>query len=137
MDGLKAAIKNGADLDEKEPAGGSSPLITACVFGKTELAKELVKAGANVNQTNNDGSTALHTAAFFCRNEIVKMLLENNIDKSIKNNAGSTAFDSVNAPFEAVKGIYEYFAKTYAPLGLELDFEEIEATRPVIAEMLK
>jgi hypothetical protein len=36
-----------------------------------------------------------------------------------------------------VQGFYEYFAKTYEPLGLKLDFKQIEATRPVIAEMLK
>ncbi len=130
-------IKNGADINEKEPAGGSSPLITACVFGQTEAALALIKAGADVNQTNNDGSTALHTAAFFCRTEIVKALLANGIDKSIQNNAGSTAAESVAAPFEAVKPIYDYFSKVYEPLGLKLDYEKIQETRPVIAEMLK
>ncbi len=130
-------IKARNDINIKEQMGGSTPLITATVLGKTEIALALINAGADVNTKNNDGSTALHSAAFFCRTEIVKALLENGIDKNIKNNAGSTAFDSVNAPFEAVKGIYEYFAQAYKPLGLKLDFEEIETTRPIIAEMLK
>lgn len=137
MEMVKYHIQSGSDLNEKEPAGGSSPLITASVFGQTEAALALIEAGADVNQTNNDGSTALHTAAFFCRTEIIEALLANGIDKTIKNNAGSTVAESVAAPFEAVKPIYDYFSKVYEPLGLKLDFERIEATRPVIAEMLK
>lgn len=112
-------------------------MTTAAVFGKTEIALALIDAGADVNITNNDGSTALHTAAFFCRTEIVKALLAKGADKNLKNNAGSTALESVLAPYSAVQGIYEYFAKTYEPLGLKLDFEQLKTTRPVIAEMLK
>ncbi len=134
---VKYHINTGSDLNEKESAGGSSPLITACVFGQTEAALVLIDAGADVNQTNNDGSTALHTAAFFCRTEIVEALLKAGIDKTIKNNAGATAAESVSVPFEAVKPIYDYFTKIYEPLGLKLDYERIKSTRPVIAEMLK
>ena len=130
-------IKTGSDLNEKEPEGGSSPLITATVFGQTEAALALINAGADVNQTNNEGSTALHAAAFFCRTEILEALLTHGADKSIKNNAGSTAAESVAAPFEAVKGIYDYFSKVYEPLGFSLDYEKIKSTRPVIAKMLK
>lgn len=136
VEAVKSIIASGADLNEKEPAGGSSPLMTACVFGKTEIAKVLIDAGADLNVTNNDGSTALHTAAFFCRTEIVKALLNKGIDTSVVNNSGATAAQSVMAPFEAVKGIYEYFAKVYEPLGLQLDLDRIEKTRPVIAEII-
>ena len=137
MEMVNYHINSGSDLNVKEPAGGSSPLITACVFGQTEAALALIEAGVDVNQTNNDGSTALHTAAFFCRIEIVKALLAHGIDKTIKNNAGSTATESVAVPFEAVKPIYDYFSKVYEPLGLKLDYKKIQETRPVIAEMLK
>ena len=136
MKAVQSHIHAGSDLNKKEPAGGSSALITACVFGKTEIALALIEAGADINQTNNEGSTALHTAAFFCRTKIVKSLLENGIDINVKNSAGSTALESVRAPFQMVKGIYEYFAKTYKPLGLTLDLERIEATRPVMAELI-
>lgn len=133
---VKSYIQNDTDINKKETAGGSSPLIVASVFGKTEIALALIEAGADINQTNNDGSTALHTAAFFCRTEIVKSLIEHECDKSIRNNAGSTAAESVTFPFSAVKEIYDYFSKVYEPLGLKLDYERIEATRLVIAEML-
>ena len=137
MEMVKYHIKSGSDLNEKEPEGGSSPLITATMFGQTEAALALIEAGADMNQTNNDGSTALHTAAFFCRTEIIEALLENGIDKTIKNNSGATAAESVSAPFAAVKPIYDYFSKVYEPLGLTLDYERLEKTRPEIAEMLK
>jgi fucose 4-O-acetylase-like acetyltransferase len=134
---IRQHIKAGSDLDEKEPAGGSSPLITAITFDRTEVAMALIEAGADVNFINNAGSTPLHTAAFFCRPEIVKVLLEKGADKNIRNKAGSTAFESVTVPYDAVRGIYDYFGKAYGPLGLELDTVYIKATRQVIAEMLR
>ncbi len=130
-------IKAGSDLNEKEPNGGSSPLIIAAVFGKTDVALALIEAGADVNLINNEGSTALHSAAFFCRIDIVEKLLANDADKNIQNNTGSTALVSVIAPFDAVVGIYDYFGKTLGPIGLELDYEYIKTTRPKIAELLK
>jgi len=136
LSAVKQHILAGSDLDEKEPQGGSSPLITAAVFGKTEVAMVLIEAGADLNFKNNEGSTPLHSAAFFCRKEIVEVLLANGADKNIKNKAGSTALDAVSGPFEELKGIYEYFQSSLGPLGLELDYELIKNTRPKIAEML-
>lgn len=129
-------ITAGSNLDEPDAVGGSSPLITAVVFGKTRIALALIDAGADINFQNNEGSTPLHTAAFFCRKEIVEALLANKADASIKNNAGSTALESVAGPFESVKGFYDYFRKAFGPLGLELDDEQLKLTRPVIADML-
>ena len=53
------------------------------------------------------------------------------------NNNGSTALNSVEAPYDVVKGFYEYIGKALGPLGLELDYERIKMTRPKIAEMLR
>ena len=128
-------IKAGSDLDEKDQYG-STPLIIAATFGKTEIARALIDAGADVNCRNNDGSTPLHIATFFCRTEIVRMLLDNGADKNLENNFGSTALESVTAPFDNVKGIYDQFSKYLGPLGFKLDYEYIKATRPRIAEML-
>ncbi len=130
-------IENGSDLDEREASGGSSPLISAIVFGQKEVALLLIHAGADVDFRNNEGSTPLHTAAFFCRDDIVKALLENGADKSIRNQYGSTPFDSVNGPYGSVVDIYQYFEKVLGPLGLKLDYDRIKVTRPIIAEMLQ
>ena len=137
LEALKQHIAAGSNINEKDPFGGSSPLISAAVFGKPDAAKILIDAGADINFQNNDGSTALLTSAFFCRTEIVKMLLDKKADKSIKNKFGSTAYESVSAPFADVKNAYDMMGKMLAPLGLTLDYAYIEKTRPEIAAMLK
>jgi ankyrin repeat protein len=137
LDALKQHIAAGTDLNEKDPFGGSSPLISATVFGKTEEARLLIEAGVDLNFQNNDGSTALHTAAFFCRPEIVKMLLDKGVDKTIKNKYGETAYQSVAGPFSEVKSSYDMMGKMLGPMGLKLDYPYVEKTRPEIAAMLK
>lgn len=137
IEALKQHIAAGTNINEKDPFGGSSPLISATVFGKPEAAKILIDAGADINFQNNDGSTALHTAAFFCHPEIVKMLLDKGADKTIKNKYGATAYESVSLPFPAVKEAYDMMGQVLGPMGLKLDYAHIEKTRPVIAEMLK
>ena len=136
IEAVKQYIADGGDLNVKDPFGGSSPLISATVFGKTEAARLLLDAGADINFQNSDGSTALHTAAFFCRPEIVKLLLEKNADQTIKNKYGATPLDNVSAPFADMKEAYDMMGKALGPMGLQLDYAYIEQTRPVIAEML-
>lgn len=129
-----AAKKN---LNEKDPMGGSSPLITACLYEKKEIAQLLIKAGADINFQNNDGSTPLHISAFFCKPEMVKLLLAQKANKTIKNKYGSTAIETVSAPFSTVKSIYEQMKQMLEPMGAKLDLAHIEKTRPIIAKMLK
>jgi uncharacterized protein len=137
IDALKQHIAAGTNINEKDPFGGSSPLISAALFGKIESVKILIEAGADINFKNNDGSTALHTASFFCRPEIVKMLLDKKADKTIKNKYGSTAYESVAGPFSDLKSTYDIMGQMLAPMGLKLDYPYIEKTRPEIAAMLK
>jgi uncharacterized protein len=137
IDALKQHIAAGSNLNEKDPFGGSSPLISAALFGKTEEAKLLIEAGADIDFQNNDGSTALLTAAFFGRPEIVKLLLEKGADKSIKNKYNATAFESASAPWEAVKETYDMMGKMLGPMGLKLDYAHLQKVRPEIAAMLK
>ena len=137
VDAVKQHIAVGSDLNEKDPFGGSSPLITAAVFNKPEMAKLLIDAGADINFQNNDGSTALISAAFFGRPEIVKMLLDKGADKTIKNKYNTTALDNVTAPFAEVKDVYDLMGNMLAPMGLKLDYAYLEKIRPEIAKMLK
>lgn len=137
IEALQQHIATGSNLNEKDPFGGSSPLITAAVFGKTAAAKALIDAGADLNFQNNDGSTALLSSAFFCRPEIVKMLLDKGADKTIQNKFGATAYLSVAGSFSEAKPSYDMLGKMLAPMGLKLDYAYIEKTRPEIAAMLK
>jgi NAD(P)-dependent dehydrogenase (short-subunit alcohol dehydrogenase family) len=137
LEAVQRHITAGADLNARESMGGSSPLIMAATFGHTDVATALIDAGADLDQPNDEGSTALLAAAFFCHTEIVAALLAAGADKTIPNMAGSTPMDAVSAPFETVKGLYDSIGTALRPLGLELDYEQIAATRPVIAEMLR
>lgn len=134
---MKQHIAAGTNINEKDPFGGSSPLISAALFGKTDIAKILIDGGADINFQNNEGSTALHTSAFFCRPEIVQQLLDKKADKSIKNKYNSTAYESVAGPYSELKSTYEMMQQMLGPLGLTLDYAYIEKTRPEIASMLK
>lgn len=136
LDALKSHIAAKSDLNQKDEYG-SAPLNIAALFGKPEIAKLLVEAGADLNVKSGDGSTPLHTAAFFCREGIVKLLLENGADISVRNNYGSTALESIIAPFNDVKPIYDQMSRNLGPFGLKLDYAQIEATRPVIVELIK
>lgn len=133
---IQQHINAGSDLNIKDDYG-SNPLLIATTFGKTDVAKALINAGADLNVTDAQGSTPLHSAAFFCRTEIVEALLAKGADKTVRNDMGATALDSVMPPFEDVKGIYDSIGNALKPLGLRLDYDRIEKTRPVIAEMLR
>lgn len=137
QDALKQHIAAGSNINEKDPFGGSSPLISAALFGKTEEARILLDAGADINFQNNDGATALHVAAFFCRPEIVQLLLDKGADKNIRNKFGATPYESVAGPFRESKNVYDIIGKALEPMGLKLDYAQLEKTRPVIAGMLK
>ena len=129
-------ISVGTDLNKKDDYG-STPLMVAATFGKTDVAIALINGGAKLNLSNADGSTALHIAAFYCRTSIVEALIEAGADKSLPNNFGATALESVLTPFESVKPVYDQLNRDLGPFGLKLDYEHLEKTRPTIAKLLK
>lgn len=91
LEAIQQHIEAGSNLNERDTMGGASPLITAAVFGQSEVAKALIEAGADVNFTNNEGSTALITAAAFGHFEVARALIEAGADVNHTNNEGSTA----------------------------------------------
>jgi ankyrin repeat protein len=134
---VKQHIAAGSNINAKESFSGSTPLITAITFDKREIAQNLIEAGADLTIANNDGTTPLHAAAFFGRVEMVEMLLDADADKSLKNNYGFTPRETVMGPFAEVKPIYDMMQQQLGPMGLQLDMEQLEKTRPVIAMMLQ
>jgi len=137
MEAIRGHIEAGSDLNVRDPEGGACPLSTAALFGRIDAAVALIEAGADIDCRGDDGATPLHVAAFFCRPEIVKALLEKGADRTVRNKYGSTPLETVTAPFEAVKPVYEHFEQTLGSLGVKLDLERIKETRPRIAEMLR
>jgi ankyrin repeat protein len=134
---VKQHIEAGSDINQKDAMSGSTPLMTAVTFNKIEITKALIDAKADLTLINNDGGTALHNAAFFARVEIVQLLMDAKADKTAKNNFGATPRETVMGPFADMKPIYEMLQQQLSPLGLQLDLNELEKTRPVIAMMLQ
>ena len=134
---VRQHLEAGTDINAKEPFSGSTALITAATFGKTEIARILIDAGADLTITNNDGSTPLHAAAFFCLPEIVQMLIDAHADKTLKNNFGATPRETVLGPFSEIQPVYKMMQQQLEPMGLQLDLKQLEKTRPVIAMMLQ
>ena len=137
LEAIKQHIAAGTDLDQRAPNDQSTPLMMAALFGRTEVAKALIEAGAKLDLKKNDGSTALMNAAFFCHTELVQALLDKGADKNIRNNIGSTPLQAVEAPLLLVQPFYGGSDEAiFKPAGMPLDMERIKSTRPKIAKML-
>jgi hypothetical protein len=135
LEAIKQHVEAGTDVNAKEPAGGSTPLIVAALFDQVEAAKLLIEKGANINARNNDGATALHVAAFFCRYKTVKLLLNKSADVNAKNIREETPLDTVAGEWsQELEGIYKWIAEL---LQLQLDIERIKTARPKIAALLR
>jgi YVTN family beta-propeller protein len=122
-------------INDRRPQGGSTPLSTAALHGKLDIAKYLIKRRAKVNGTNNDGNTPLHVAAFMCRTDIVKLLLEKGASPLTKNKRGETAAGVVSGEWnEELAGFYTGIGNA---VGLKVELKRIERERPQIAKLLR
>lgn len=128
-------IAAGSDLNAKEEIGGSTPLILAAIFGKPDIAKALIDAGADLEARNNSGGTALHLASFFCQPEVVEILLRAGADATKTNHDGLTPLGVVSGEWNAeLQGIYQY---VYGSLNLKFDREHVRETRDEISKRLR
>ena len=89
---VKELLKEGADVNaitgfEYE----NTALIEACRYGHVEVAKELIKVGADVHQKNINGQTALMWACFCGNIEIMKELIKKGVNVNAQTNRGETA----------------------------------------------
>ncbi|KFB69243.1 ankyrin repeat domain-containing protein [Candidatus Accumulibacter vicinus] len=86
---VKRLVEAGADVN----LYGWPPLIYASFNGHAAVVDYLLKKGAEVNATTDNGSTALLFAARFGHLEVVELLLQNNADPNLANERGATAID--------------------------------------------
>ncbi len=128
-------LKSGVSVNAKNPAGGTTPLMTAALYGQTDLARLLLEKKADVSLVLGDGNSALHMAAFLGHTEIVKMLLKNGARVHTKNAKGETPLDVVSGDWSReLAGTYQFIGDL---LNLELDVKRIREARPVIAKLLQ
>lgn len=95
----------------KQDIFGRTALMWASNKGYTEIAKQLIDNGADVNIKNNNGFTALMSASMNNHIDIVKLLLDNNADVNVNN--GNTALTMAGrfGYIEIVKILKQYGAK--------------------------
>eukprot|EP01051_Picozoa_sp_SAG22_P011958 SAG22_NODE_1199_length_5185_cov_5.251278_4_plen_183_part_00 len=73
---IKKALAAGADINEKQPGSGQTPLMNAVLSGKTAAVKFLLKKGADVTIPEKDGYTPMHGAGFQGRADIAQLLID-------------------------------------------------------------
>ena len=86
-------LKQGAELEWRNPGNGSTPLAIACGFGSYEAAEALCAHGAELDARDNSQQTPLHFAAWKGHTKICEMLLALGADPSLKSKSGKTALD--------------------------------------------
>ncbi|KAJ1475117.1 ankyrin repeat-containing domain protein [Baffinella frigidus] len=97
-DAVQALIDGGVDASYANGVGQTA-LHVACLWGNIDVAKVLVKAGAQVNAINNfSGAAPLHCAATENergnkegRNECIKLLVEAGADVNLRDMRGKKA----------------------------------------------
>ena len=92
LDGLKAALESGADVDARDGQGWTA-LMHAANEGYTLLVPPLLEAKADPDVRAPDGATALFMAAVHGHSEIIALLMKAGADTSLKGPKGKTAGD--------------------------------------------
>jgi ankyrin repeat protein len=87
-------LMDAADLEARN-LEGDTPLMIAARFGRLNILKKLIEAGANVNVKNKKKQTPLILAASFGQRKIVEVLLgQNEINIHARDRDGRTATDA-------------------------------------------
>lgn len=89
LETVKLLLKKGARPEGKH--GFSTPLIMAAHWGKVEVARALLDAGADINAKGADGRTALMEAAWTAQFEMVEFLLSQGADVNATDDYSHTA----------------------------------------------
>ncbi len=121
-------LQQGADVNEKNK-NGFSPLILACLFGKSDVAKVLLDKGANVNIQDDGGMAPIILAAGNGNVPLMKILLAKGAKLDMTDNKGRTAmhFAAMRSKLNALQFLLE--------TGADLQSLDSEGNTPLLAHI--
>ena len=131
LETLKAAVKEGANVDGVHPSFYITPLVAAILGYQSEVVKWLLENGARVGAQNpTDGTTALHVAVFIGDAGSTRLLLNADADLLTKDYEGSTALDLVQLDWPTTRRIATSF-------DLQLVEQDVMSGRQAIEGLLE
>ncbi|QYO63538.1 ankyrin repeat domain-containing protein [Leptolyngbya sp. 7M] len=103
---VKVLIDAGTDLSVTDDPKfsnyhGWTPLMTAACYGRVEIARILIEAGAKIDARDKSGKTPLIIAAEFGSVGVVDLLVQAGAKIVAKDSKGCIAFDYVSNDFDA------------------------------------
>ncbi|KAG0182812.1 hypothetical protein DFQ28_005261 [Apophysomyces sp. BC1034] len=97
-------LKQYIDINARDD-DGTTPLIYAACFGKTDIAQVLLAGGAKIDIQDSFGWSALMWATNNSHEGLVKILLEHGASSQTKSAKGRTVFDFVNTDNQKIVDI--------------------------------
>ena len=113
LDGIKAALENGEDIEMRGRLSQRTALHYACWGGYFSITDFLIQRGADVNSRDKGGSLPIHYACESGHLNIVQLLISKGSDVTTTNKCGNTPFDiaSLNGHAEAADYLMQYGAE--------------------------
>lgn len=94
MDTVSWCIDDGWDVNIKDTGSQWTPLLRcAAVNGNADIARLLIKNGADVDACDGDGKTALMIAVINGHQNLVELLLKHEANIKVKNAFGKSAYE--------------------------------------------
>lgn len=121
---VKTLLKKKADPNYADSNTLNTPLAVACMRGETQIAENLIKAGADVNSRNKQTFTPLHLASTYGHLDIVELLLaaQADVDAPVTapqfNQFTPCMFAIKNKHFDIAERLLRAGADMNSPLGI-------------------
>jgi len=108
------------DVDYALPKKENNTLLhVAILHQKYDVAKELIKFGANVNALNWEGNTPLHMGVTRGNVDMCEFLVKSGADFYVQNNEGVTAYGLAEA--KKFNDIVKVFDDNFVTKGVQMD----------------